>query len=93
MVFSSFLTILTNFFFSGILRNTIWDKLVFKKIRDGMGGRVKLMITGSAPLSGEVLEFTRIVMGCVVLEGYGLLFTSIFFSKSLLGTNVGHLQI
>ncbi|VDM96267.1 unnamed protein product [Thelazia callipaeda] len=57
--------------FSGILRNNFWEKFLFQKIRDGLGGRVKLIISGSAPLSGEVLDFVRITMGCVVLEGYG----------------------
>ncbi|VDM56638.1 unnamed protein product [Angiostrongylus costaricensis] len=55
-----------------IIRNTgFFDKLVFKKIREGMGGRVRLMITGSAPLSENVLTFVRAAMGCVVVEGYG----------------------
>uniref|UniRef100_A0A0K0CY01 Long-chain-fatty-acid--CoA ligase n=1 Tax=Angiostrongylus cantonensis TaxID=6313 RepID=A0A0K0CY01_ANGCA len=55
-----------------IIRNTgFFDKLVFKKIREGMGGRVRLMITGSAPLSENVLTFVRATMGCVVVEGYG----------------------
>lgn len=33
-----------------------------------MGGRVKLMITGSAPISANVLTFVRAAMGCVVIE-------------------------
>lgn len=36
-----------------------------------MGGRVKLMITGSAPLAENVLTFVRAAMGCIVVEGYG----------------------
>ncbi|CAI2308543.1 unnamed protein product [Caenorhabditis sp. 36 PRJEB53466] len=48
-----------------------FDNIVFKKIREGFGGRVRLMITGSAPLSTNVLTFVRAAMGCVVVEGYG----------------------
>lgn len=54
-----------------IRNNSFVDNLVFKKIRDGFGGRVKLMITGSAPLSENVLTFVRCAMGCAVVEGYG----------------------
>uniref|UniRef100_A0A914WJJ4 long-chain-fatty-acid--CoA ligase n=1 Tax=Plectus sambesii TaxID=2011161 RepID=A0A914WJJ4_9BILA len=36
-----------------------------------MGGRVRLMITGSAPLAENVLTFIRAAMGCIVIEGYG----------------------
>jgi long-chain acyl-CoA synthetase len=55
-----------------IVRNTtLWDKMVFRRVREGMGGRVRLMITGSAPLSPETLTFMRAAMGCIVLEGYG----------------------
>lgn len=57
---------------SFIVRNNgFFDKLVFKKVREGMGGRVRLMITGSAPLSENVLTFVRAAMGCFVVEGYG----------------------
>jgi len=57
---------------NGIIRNNSWvDQLIFKKIRDGMGGRLKLMITGSAPLGENVLNFIRCTMGCTVVEGYG----------------------
>lgn len=44
---------------------------IFKKVRDSVGGRLKVMVTGSAPISEEVLTFIRCVLGCVVCEGYG----------------------
>ncbi|VDD95642.1 unnamed protein product [Enterobius vermicularis] len=56
----------------GIVRNdSFFDKLVFKKIQNALGGRVKLMITGSAPISETVLRFARAALGCIVIEGYG----------------------
>ena len=54
-----------------ICRTTIWDKLVFKKIQTGLGGRVRMTITGAAPLSLDVLTFLRCALGCVIFEGYG----------------------
>lgn len=54
-----------------ITKNTIWDKLLFKKIQDTLGGRVRLVFTASAPLEPHVLNFTRCAFGCVVVEGYG----------------------
>ncbi|KAK5964664.1 Long-chain-fatty-acid--CoA ligase [Trichostrongylus colubriformis] len=54
-----------------IRNNGFFDNVVFKRVREGMGGRVRLMITGSAPLSENVLTFVRAAMGCVVVEGYG----------------------
>ncbi|XP_063883836.1 long-chain-fatty-acid--CoA ligase 1-like isoform X2 [Scylla paramamosain] len=56
----------------GVIRRTsIWDKLVFKKVQDGMGGRLRLLVVGSAPLAGNVLTFMRAALGCVIVEGYG----------------------
>nr|KAG5707716.1 hypothetical protein BaRGS_003291 [Batillaria attramentaria] len=56
----------------GIMRrNSIWDKIVFSKIQALLGGRVRYISTGSAPLSKEVFDFTRCVFGCLVFEGYG----------------------
>ncbi|CEF67818.1 Long-chain-fatty-acid--CoA ligase 6 [Strongyloides ratti] len=54
-----------------INRETIWDKLIFKKIQENIGGRVQYMITGSAPISAEVLETCRVALGATILEGYG----------------------
>jgi long-chain acyl-CoA synthetase len=50
----------------------VWNKLVFQKIRDAMGGRVRSIYSGSAPLAPEVQEFLRIVTGVPVCQGYGL---------------------
>lgn len=54
-----------------IRRNSFWDKLVFRKVQDQMGGRLRLMVVGSAPLAGNVLTFIRCALGCLVVEGYG----------------------
>ncbi|XP_062575832.1 long-chain-fatty-acid--CoA ligase 1-like isoform X2 [Saccostrea cucullata] len=57
---------------SGIVRkNSIWDKLLFGKVQKLLGGRVKIVITGSAPLEAKVFKFIRAAFGCVVMEGYG----------------------
>ncbi|RWS09282.1 long-chain-fatty-acid--CoA ligase 6-like isoform X5 [Dinothrombium tinctorium] len=54
-----------------VRNNSIWDKLVFNKIRHGMGGRIRLMVVGSAPLTSDVLNFMRCALGCIICEGYG----------------------
>lgn len=52
--------------------HALWDALVFSKIRMVLGGNVTQMLSGSAPLSGEVKEFLKIVFSCDMVEGYGL---------------------
>ncbi|KAI6652306.1 Long-chain-fatty-acid--CoA ligase 5 [Oopsacas minuta] len=54
-----------------ICKTTIWDTLVFKKIQAGLGGRVRVAVTGAAPLSQEVMIFLKCALGCDVYEGYG----------------------
>ncbi|XP_030306092.1 long-chain-fatty-acid--CoA ligase 1 [Calypte anna] len=57
---------------SGIVRNnSFWDKVIFSKIQASLGGKVRLMVTGAAPVSASVLTFLRAALGCQFYEGYG----------------------
>lgn len=51
--------------------HAVYDRLVFNKFKEVLGGRVRVMITGSAPIAPEVLEFLKIAFCCQILEGYG----------------------
>uniref|UniRef100_A0A8C2G513 Arachidonate--CoA ligase n=1 Tax=Cyprinus carpio TaxID=7962 RepID=A0A8C2G513_CYPCA len=57
---------------SGIMRrDSVWDKIIFKKVQASVGGHVRMMITGAAPISAPVLTFLRAALGCHFYEGYG----------------------
>lgn len=56
----------------GTLTACCYDKIVFKKVRALLGGNVRYMLTGSAPITKDVLEFLKISFSCPILEGYGL---------------------
>ncbi|KAI3448068.1 hypothetical protein Pfo_004733 [Paulownia fortunei] len=68
------------------------DKLVFDKIKQGFGGRVRLMLSGAAPLPKHIEEFLWVTCGCLFSQGYGLTescagcFTSIANVFPMMGT-------
>ncbi len=57
------------------LQHGLFDQLVFSKVRDRFGGRLKYAISGGAAISPEVAEFIS-ALGLTVYEGYGLTETS-----------------
>ena len=53
------------------LKLRVADKLVFSKVKQKFGGRVRYFFSGSAPLSREIAEFFH-ACDILILEGYGL---------------------
>ncbi len=64
----------------------IADRIVYSKIREGIGGRFRAFISGGGPLSREIAEFFWAV-GVPVYQGYGLTETSPVVSANYPGAN------
>ncbi|KAL4147322.1 hypothetical protein PRNP1_011078 [Phytophthora ramorum] len=81
--------------------HAFWDFVVFSKAQQALGGRVRRMMNGSAPLSKDVKQFCQIVFGATMLEGYGLTETGAVISCSTdeippgdhIGIPLGNVQI
>ncbi|KAL7233038.1 hypothetical protein ACSBR1_016811 [Camellia fascicularis] len=50
----------------------LFDKIVFSKVKEGLGGKIRLILSGAAPLATNVETFLRVVTCAHVLQGYGL---------------------
>lgn len=56
---------------NGQVEHWLWDRIVFNKLREKLGGRVQAIVSASAPLSPEVADFMRAVFSCELYEAYG----------------------
>ncbi len=68
------------------LRHRVADRLVFHKMRDRFGGRLRFFFSGSAPLGRELGEFFD-AFGVTILEGYGLTESTAITFFNRLGEN------
>jgi long-chain acyl-CoA synthetase len=64
------------------LQHGLFDRLVFSKVRDRFGGRVRFFISGSAALNQEIAEWFD-AAGILILEGYGM-------TENAAGATVNH---
>ena len=53
------------------LRHAVADRLVYSKVKEKLGGRLRVGISGGAPLAQEIAEFFQ-ALDITLLEGYGL---------------------
>jgi long-chain acyl-CoA synthetase len=64
------------------LQHGLFDKLVFSKVRERFGGRVRFFISGSAALNSEIAAWFH-AAGILILEGYGM-------TENAAGATVNH---
>ncbi|MGA8257568.1 MAG: AMP-binding protein, partial [Nocardioides sp.] len=64
------------------VQHALFDKLVFSKVRDRFGGRVRFFISGSAALNAEIAAWFH-AAGILILEGYGM-------TENAAGATVNH---
>ncbi|KAG8055991.1 hypothetical protein GUJ93_ZPchr0001g29672 [Zizania palustris] len=70
----------------------ICDTIVFNKVKEGLGGNVRVILSGAAPLATHVEEYLRVVTCAHVIQGYGLTetcagsFLSLPNQMSMIGT-------
>jgi long-chain acyl-CoA synthetase len=56
---------------TGMYKNILLDTLVFKEVRKTLGGRLRFMLVGSAPIEGYIINFLRCSLSVEIMEGYG----------------------
>ena len=77
--------------YNGAVDNYKYDKLVFSKVKARLGGRVRVMITASAPIADNVLAFLKVAFCCPIVEAYGQTEScGASFSTKLFDNRTGH---
>lgn len=53
-------------------RSWLWDRIFFRKLQSLLGGELKLLLSGAAPLGADLHRFLRVCFDVPVVQGYGL---------------------
>lgn len=81
---------LRNYHENGTVTHSLWDKLIFRVFKRGLGGNVRYMLTASAPIKAEVLDFLKVCFCVPILEGYGQTETAAVSLTSMLDKDTGN---
>jgi len=77
--------------YNGSVNNYKYDMLVFNKVKERLGGRIRVMITASAPIADNVLSFLKCAFCCPIVEAYGQTEScGASFSTKLYDNKTGH---
>ncbi|KAJ2722549.1 medium-chain fatty acid-CoA ligase faa2 [Coemansia sp. Benny D115] len=76
------------------VHHLFWDRIVCSKIRRFFGGRLELLISGSAPIDAKVLNFLRVALAVTFVEGYASTECNAAATVSLMDENkAGHVGV
>ena len=56
---------------TGMYKNIFLDNLILKEVRKNLGGNLRFMLVGSAPIEGKILNFLRVALSVEIMQGYG----------------------
>lgn len=56
----------------GVITHSFFDQIIFKKIRDSFGGRLKVILCASAPLSKDLAMEFRLLLSIPIIEAWGM---------------------
>jgi long-chain acyl-CoA synthetase len=61
----------------GLPGSSVLDALVFKKVKEATGGRLRFCMSGAAPIARDTQEFISLTI-CPVIMGYGMTETAAY---------------
>jgi long-chain acyl-CoA synthetase len=72
LAYKAYYTKLENYHKYGTINHIIYDQIIFKKIRNMFGGKLKCLISASAPMQKELADDFKIFLSVPVVEGLGM---------------------